>query len=889
MPVKRFGMIRTVRRSLNRAACVLPSLLAKREGSVALLFGLAAIPIVIGAGIAMDTARAYMVKTRLGAALDAAALAVGSQTNQSSSTLTADLQNYFYNNYCKKVPSGASVTSCTSTVANEGTISVQANTDITAATVTYQATATVPTTFMQLVGISNLTVSVKSQTTKFPGMEVAVVLDNTGSMLCNGPASGPSYSNCGPTTSTTDCAQSTLGTNPSRICTLINAAKQFVLTLQNAITGPQSIYISIVPYSTMVNVGNAFCSSGTCSNITTDASSGAYTDQRGYIVPVVQVAGTIAASTSVSSVSMVTPSATVSGVAAVRAGMKVYGQGIASGTTVSSASGTSITLSAAATQAITGNMIAVGPDSGTGSTAANVSSPAQFNVTASWSNNSTSVTVSSTSGIATGMFVSSASSGIPAGATISAISGSTITLSSKATSTQSNKTLTITPFQASTTSGSASVTLTGNAAAMSSIVLGWLVTDSAARIPTNTYVKNVSGTTLTLSNNATATGSGDVLTFKTQGGTTTTGSTAISNVAFASTPTIGTVIVGNGIPVNTTITAASGSFSTGAGSLTISNAATKPTNFSASANTSFNTALSYFSPISYDTGTSSYNSVSPPGSTNHTAWAGCVIEPTGSTENVSGLGVINAAGNYDVVEPVSGTKFYPFYWVDDSANAWSGTNSALFQDKNTEIQGSINSFDTLDGPNQGCTSPILPLTDLTTTAGQTAINNAINNMWPKNAGGTQVHVGMIWGWRTLAPNGPFASNNGHPLDYATASSRGWKKIIVLMTDGTEEWVTTTEYTGLGGLADGKIGTNSSTSTAVSNLNTRLSTICANLQASSGNYIIYTIGLGSDGQSNSILQNNCPANGGFFSAATTSNLTTVFNNIANSIIHLRLTM
>jgi Flp pilus assembly protein TadG len=874
-------------RTFNQVARVFLALLTKREGNVALLFGLAAIPVVIGAGIAMDTARAYMVKTRLGAALDAAALAVGSQSNQSSATLTANLQNYFYNNYCRKVPGGSSITSCTSTVANEGSISVQATSDITAATVTYQATATVPTTFMQLVGVNNLTVSVTSQTTKFPGMEVAVVLDNTGSMLCNGSATSSSgYSNCGPTTSTTDCV--TQGASPSRICTLIAAAKQFVSTLQAAITGPQSIYISIVPYSTMVNVGNAFCSGGGCSNIATDSVSGLYTDQRGYIVPVVQVAGTTTrSSTSVSSVSMVTPSATVSGVAAVRAGMKVYGQGIPSGTTVSSASGTGITLSASATQAITGNMIAVGPDAAAGTSAAiAVSSPVQFNVTGSWTNNSTTVTVASTTGIATGMFVTSGSLGIPSGATVSAVGSGTITLSSKATASQTNKTLTITPFQASTTNGSASVTLTGNSAAMSSIVLGWLVSDSASSIPANTYVKNVSGTTLTLSNNATATGSGDILTFKNQGGTTTTGSTTISNVSFSSTPATGTVIIGNGIPVNTTITAASGSFNTGAGTLTISNAATKPTNFSSSTNTNFNTALSYFSPISYD---STYNSANPPGSTTNTNWAGCVIEPTGSSENVSNLGVINALGNYDVVEPVSGTKFYPFYWVRDSANAWSGNNTAALQDKTTEIQGNISSFDTLDGPNQGCTAPILPLTDLTTSAGQTAINNAINNMWPKNAGGTQVHVGMIWGWRVLAPNGPFASNNGHPLDYATASSRGWKKIIVLMTDGSEEWVNTTEYTGLGGLADGKIGTNSSTTTAVSNLNTRLSTICANLQASSGNYIIYTVALGTDGQNNSILQNNCPANGGFSSNATTSDLTAVFNRIANSIIHLRLTM
>jgi hypothetical protein len=190
----------------------------------------------------------------------------------------------------------------------------------------------------------------------------------------------------------------------------------------------------------------------------------------------------------------------------------------------------------------------------------------------------------------------------------------------------------------------------------------------------------------------------------------------------------------------------------------------------------------------------------------------------------------------------------------------------------------------------------LPLTDLTTTSGQTTVQNTINSMWPRDSGGTQVHIGMIWGWRVLSPNGPFAKNNGHPLDYATTQSTGWKKIIVLMTDGTEEWPqngndgSMNNLTGLGQLADGKIGTTSQ-STALTNLSTRLQTVCNNLKASNyngtPNYMIYTIGLGSDGASNTQLQ-NCAGNGGFFRAATPSNLTQVFQDIANSIIHLRLT-
>jgi hypothetical protein len=182
---------------------------------------------------------------------------------------------------------------------------------------------------------------------------------------------------------------------------------------------------------------------------------------------------------------------------------------------------------------------------------------------------------------------------------------------------------------------------------------------------------------------------------------------------------------------------------------------------------------------------------------------------------------------------------------------------------------------------------MLPLTDATTTAGQTQILNTISSMWPRDAGGTQVHIGMIWGWRALSPNGPFTANNGHPLSYSTASSTAWKKVIVLMTDGTEEWPSTDNSTGLGQITDGKIGTTSNT-TAVSNLNTRLADVCSNL-ASNGNYIVYTIGLGTDGAGNTQLQNCATtSNGGFFEAATTGSLQTVFNNIAKSLIALRIT-
>lgn len=725
-------MRNTVRTLLAPLAAILRRLSRRRDGSVAVLFALAAIPVIIAAGMAIDTARAYMVKTRLGAALDAAALAVGSQSDQPSGQLTTDLKNYFYDNYCKSVPAGATVTQCANTVASETNISVAATSSITSPTVTFRAQASVPTMFMRLVGVDTMTVSVTAQTTKFPGMEIAVVLDNTGSMLCGPNDNAPNYddSDCsqGAVPSDTTC---TNPSNQSRICTLINAAKQFVTTLQNAITAPQSIYMAIVPYVTTVNVGDSLCTGPTsCSDITTDSCSGDFTNETGSIIYNSNQTPITVSTTSIS----------------------VRGANTTSGSTI----------------------------------VTNISN--------------------GTSSLSAGMPISGA--GIRSGATIASVDSATqIHLSSTATSSGSGRTLTATEGGASTTSGSNIVTFASpsNTSALSA---GMVVTGNS--IPASTAIKSVDSTTqIHICNNATATASYQTLKF--------------------------------------------------------------------------------YAPITFD---STYNTATPLTASTTTNWGGCVIEPTSSDENSGVSGVINSSvTDPDTSEPSGGwPSWYPFWWNSGSGNNWSSAGAK--QNTSDEIQGTVvGTFDQLHGPNEGCPAPLLPLTDLTTASGQTTILNEINSMWPRDSGGTQVDIGLIWGWRALSPNGPFAANNGHPLDYATATAQGWKKIIVLMTDGTEEWPLSTEYTGLGGLSDGKIGTTSSTYTAQSNLDTRLQTACDNLKASNdngtANYMIYTIGLGSDGASNTTLQ-NCAGNGGFFSAATPSNLQQVFQNIANSIIHLRLT-
>jgi Flp pilus assembly protein TadG len=849
----------------------LRQLAERREGAIAIIFALCAIPAVIAAGMAIDVGRAYMVKIRLGAALDAAALAVGSETNLTSTQLTTALNNYFTANF----PSTALGT-------NVSVAPVPANADMTASTVNFQAQASVPMTFMQLVGVSSITVSVSAQTKKTVGLEVAVVLDNTGSMLCGPNDGAPNYSDgtCGGNVvaSDTSCTDSS---NQSRICTLINASTTFVNTLTSAITSSQQLYLSIVPYVTTVNVGDSFCSGATsCTKIT--ATSGNFTDLRGNIIPVTPITGnTTSGSSTISTIS-------AADIAAIQPGMYIYGHGIPNGATVNSVGSSSITISSNATLTFTGNSLAVGPSSGNTSTP--FTDPTTCLTTGTWTTSSKTVnpvTNTANTCVVAGMVVTSTSSGIPTSpaTTVSSIAGTTVTLSATPTVGHSSAPLTFS-LAGNTTSSSATITnLKGTTTSLNSIVVGMGI--SGTGIPANAYVTSINTSTLqlTMSANATSTNTADIVTLTNLGATTTTGSTTVSNVSFSTPPTVGQVIVGNGIPANTTITAApstAAQYAAGTGSLTISQNATTPSNFSSATGTCCNTTLVAFTPLSYD---SAYNTASPAGSSTTTNWGGCVIEPTSSGENASGTGVLSVSGNPDTSDPTSGTSWYPYYWVKDSANSWaSGTVSR--QDTTTETQGHVVSdWIAQDGPNQGCPVSLLPLTDVTSSTGKTTVLNKIASMWPRDSGGTQVHIGMIWGWRSLSSNGPFTANNGHPLSYTDATTTGWKKVVVLMTDGTEEWPSTANMTGLGQIADGKIGTSSSTATAVTNLGTRLSTVCTNMAAQG--VVIYTIGLGSDGASNTDLQ-NCAANGGFFESATPSNLQTVFNNIAKSLIALRLT-
>ena len=139
-----------------------------RRGAIALFLAFAIIPMIGFVGIATDTARGYLVKSRLSSALDSAALAGGLVMFES--TRDADVQMYFNANF----PPGYM----------DATISgPNIDVDDDDETIMLTASATIPTTFMRVFGYETMTVTAMAEVTRQrKGLDVVLAIDMSGSM-----------------------------------------------------------------------------------------------------------------------------------------------------------------------------------------------------------------------------------------------------------------------------------------------------------------------------------------------------------------------------------------------------------------------------------------------------------------------------------------------------------------------------------------------------------------------------------------------------------------------------------------------------------------------------------------------------------------------------------
>lgn len=183
-----------------------------RLGAVTPLLGISMIALTAATGVAVDLGRAGVAKARLVSALDAAGLAVGARVTTSDAA--AEARRYVLANFASGY-AGATIGEVTATVSSDKK------------TISLTASATLPTAFMKLVGTKTIGVSAATEITRSTtGMELALVLDTTGSMS-------------------------------GSMNALKSAANSLVDTLFGSDTVADNLFVSVVPFSQAVNIGTS--------------------------------------------------------------------------------------------------------------------------------------------------------------------------------------------------------------------------------------------------------------------------------------------------------------------------------------------------------------------------------------------------------------------------------------------------------------------------------------------------------------------------------------------------------------------------------------------------------------------------------------------------------
>jgi Flp pilus assembly protein TadG len=191
------------------------------EGNIAILFGIAVIPIISFVGAAVDYTRANSARSSMQAALDSTALMLAKDLTEgtiSTSQISEKADQYFKALYTNQEVKSVTVTAnYTQTSGNGSTILVN-------------GAGSIDTGFMRVVGFP--TMDFKTASTSAWGnvrMRVAMVLDVTGSMKDNG-----------------------------KMAAMQKAAKALVDQLSLLSKTDGDIYISMVPFAKDVNLGTSY-------------------------------------------------------------------------------------------------------------------------------------------------------------------------------------------------------------------------------------------------------------------------------------------------------------------------------------------------------------------------------------------------------------------------------------------------------------------------------------------------------------------------------------------------------------------------------------------------------------------------------------------------------
>ena len=218
--------------SFWRLAGRLDHLRKDRNGAILPFFAIVLVLVIVLAGAGFDYARAVNQRQALARGLDTAMLAIARELSIRNMSL-AEIKDFIDNNFEAYFSSNADGS------ANFGRNITLADPqiDTTARTISVSATSEVPTTFIRLGGLGpdTLDVGVSAQAIYPKSVEVALVVDVTGSM------------------------------NGSKITALRKAAEEFVniLVPPGSASANEKIRIAVVPYAAGVNIGTARATAAT--------------------------------------------------------------------------------------------------------------------------------------------------------------------------------------------------------------------------------------------------------------------------------------------------------------------------------------------------------------------------------------------------------------------------------------------------------------------------------------------------------------------------------------------------------------------------------------------------------------------------------------------------
>ena len=194
-----------------------------RRGGAVPMFAFAVVPLIGVVGAAVDYSRASAARSAVLATLDATALMLSRDAaNLTDAQISAKAESMFKAQFTRTDVSGLTVTALkTSPQAGSFTLTVS-------------AAGTVSTTFSRLLGKDKTDIA-SSADVKWgvKKLELALVLDNTGSMSNNG-----------------------------KMTELKSASKNLLTTLQGAAKQPGDVKVAIIPFDKIVNVGTTYASSG---------------------------------------------------------------------------------------------------------------------------------------------------------------------------------------------------------------------------------------------------------------------------------------------------------------------------------------------------------------------------------------------------------------------------------------------------------------------------------------------------------------------------------------------------------------------------------------------------------------------------------------------------